>query len=283
MKKTKAIIAIPAYKKDPTEFEKISFIQCCKVLGKHTFSLVCPNDLDISVYEKIFNSYNINFTIARFENDFFESAEKYNCLMLSIDFYKKFEEYEFMLVYQLDAYVFRSELDYWCEKDFDYIGAPWFENFSLSNANSKLLDIAGNGGFSLRKISSFVKVLNHTKKTAVFIREYIRNGQNEDVFFAKFAKNIKDDFKVANSKEAMHFSFECQPRKLYEMIDNKLPFGCHGWERYDFDFWESFINLEGVDFREENKANLKKLSSMRDELDQKKGELKYLYAQFTKK
>jgi hypothetical protein len=48
--------------------------------------------------------------------------------MLSIDFYKRFRDYKFILIYQLDAYVFRDELEYWCEQDYDFIGAPLIEN-----------------------------------------------------------------------------------------------------------------------------------------------------------
>ena len=30
-----------------------------------------------------------------------------------------------MLIYQLDAYVFKDELLNWANKGYDYIGAPW--------------------------------------------------------------------------------------------------------------------------------------------------------------
>lgn len=273
----KPVVSIPVYKNMLSEFEKASLVQCCKILGKYDFSIVCSNDLDIKEYENILNFYNINYKAERFEKKFFESIERYNQLMLDANFYKKFSKYDFMLVYQLDAYVFRDELGYWCKKDYDYIGAPWFEGFSLNIDDAKLLDIAGNGGFSLRKISSFIDVLGHKEETKVFIEKYVKNGQNEDMFFSNFAKNIKKDFKVALSDESMHFSFETQPKRLYQMTNGKLPFGCHAWERYDFDFWEKFINLEEVDYNKENKLNLNKLSLIRGILDYKTGENKNLY------
>ena len=265
------LIAIPAYKKTLTEFERISLVQCCKILKKHIFFLICPRQLDISAYEFILKKYAIDYEIARFDDIFFSNIEKYNELMLNANFYEHFANYDFMLIYQLDAYVFSDSLDYWRAKNYDYIGAPWFENFSSSDDEAKLLNIAGNGGFSLRKIDSFINLLGCNKnETASFISEYIKNGQNEDMFFSKFAKNIDNNFKVAPPNEAMRFSFECQPQKLYKMTNEKLPFGCHGWDRYDFGFWENFIDLKNVDFKKENKSNLEKISTLREKLDKEK-------------
>ncbi|MFA5985755.1 MAG: DUF5672 family protein [Parcubacteria group bacterium] len=260
-----------------SEFERISLVQCCKILHEHDFSLVCPHDLSIGAYTSILDSYSIVYKIGRFSNEYFESVGKYNRLMMDSDFYKKYTDYDFMLVYQLDAYVFRDELAYWCKKNFDYIGAPWFEGFSLSNDKSRLLDVAGNGGFSLRKVRSFINILNHENDVEMIIKQYMDGSQNEDVFFSRYAREIDKKFKVAPPHDAMFFSFECQPRRLYKMMKNKLPFGCHGWERYDFDFWEKYIDLMGVDFKRENKLNLKKLSKMRSALDCKVGEYESVY------
>ena len=40
-------------------------------------------------------------------------------------------------------------------------------------------------------------------------------------------------FKVASFDEARKFSFECNPRKLFELNQNQLPFGCHAWQKHD--------------------------------------------------
>ena len=41
--------------------------------------------------------------------------------------------------------------------------------------------------------------------------------------------------------DALRFSFEVNPKSLYKMNNDKLPFGCHGWRKYDPDFWKQFI------------------------------------------
>lgn len=44
--------------------------------------------------------------------------------MLEADFYRRFGKYKYMLIYQLDAFVFSDKLLDFCEMGYDYIGAP---------------------------------------------------------------------------------------------------------------------------------------------------------------
>lgn len=250
-----AIIVIPVYESDISAYKKVSLFQCCKILNKYEISLVCPNGLDVGAYEKILKQYNINYNIKRFNRSNFVSVFSYSELLLGKEFYQHFSTYEFMLIYQLDAFVFNDELEYWCEQGFDYIGAPWFENYDASNDNSKMLDVAGNGGFSLRKISSFIRILSADGEPQNVIREYMDQHRNEDGFFSQSAPSLDKSFKVAPPEVAMFFSFECLPKRLYEMTNGKLPFGCHAWDKYELEFWRSFINLSQLN--EESKKNIK--------------------------
>jgi len=237
MNPSKVIIVIPIYKETLTEAEKASLIQCCKVLNKHDFALMCPTDLDIGEYEKLLKSFGIRYRIERFDGRYFKSTKTYNLLMLSAEFYKRFVAYDFMLIYQLDAYVFRDELGYWCEQGYDFIGAPW-NRFDLLRNKLHILKAGVNGGFSLRKIVSFVKVLE-----AGSVDAFIRSGKNEDGFFSWCAVKIDPAFKVAPFGVAARFSFERKPEKLFRMTGGKLPFGCHAWARYNPRFWKKFINM----------------------------------------
>lgn len=239
----KCTVVIPIYKKSPNDLEKISFFQCCKILKKYDFAIVCPMNLNLDEYVRIMDSFKVNYTIEYFDSSFFENVASYNLLMLDVDFYKRFDGYEFMLIYQLDAYVFDDQLEYWCNMGYDYIGAPWFENYGLADNNSSLIKYSGNGGFSLRNINSFLKVLNTGGKSGNFVKKFIETASNEDGFFSFHAKEIVSEFSVAPADVAMYFSFECLPERLYEMTHGKLPFGCHAWEKYDLKFWSSFINM----------------------------------------
>ena len=70
-----------------------------------------------------------------------------------------FSAYEFVLFYQLDSFVFRDELSFWCDVNYDYIGAPWFEGFGNCTEQSPFIGV-GNGGFSLRKTATALRVLS---------------------------------------------------------------------------------------------------------------------------
>lgn len=270
----KVVIIIFAYKEHPNKFEEISLKQCYKVLGKYPIRLVCPNGLDISYYQSIIPQIKVDFI----KPIWLSSIDNYNTLLLSPFLYYKYLDFEFILIYQLDAFVFRDELTLWCEKKFDYIGAPWFFH------NSNKYNAVGNGGFSLRKTKSHFKIaLNYNKqqqKKIIFqklkslklkkkilqfphfffailgLKDFksqlicYNYYSHEDYFWGCNVKKYFKWFKVADFRNATKFSFEKNPRNLFRWNNNNLPFGCHRWERYDFDFWRPFIKKEGYDLEE---------------------------------
>lgn len=257
-------VVIPVFKLKPDRNEIKSFEQCLKVLHRYPVSLVCPQSLDISFYKYIANGFKKQIVFERFSDKYFSGIEGYNQLMLSLKFYRRFKKFNYILLYQLDAWVFRDELEYWCRKGNDYIGAPWFEGWHEASPQSPLIGV-GNGGFSLRRTISFirlVKVMNYCvsaggllKKLKLFqvhgkyflmtgflnLYETIKPGsRNEDHQFFILSTQFKW-FKVASCSEAMRFSFDVNPDVLYDLNNCLLPFGCHAWERYRPDFWSHFI------------------------------------------
>ncbi len=256
-------IVIPVYKENPGANELHSLVQCAKIFAKRDIRLICPVNLHVGIYEQVFK--NCNFCVARFDSSYFESLSAYSKLLLKPEFYMRFSEYDFMLIYQLDAWVFRDELDYWCNQGFSYIGAPWF-------VGDKLSAIAGNGGFSLRNINDMIKILSNKQAIKYNPREYAASylkssdlktifnvaynylmhffceipfwestTLNEDYAIVKYSKKFMKEFKCAPPNIAMKFSFEVHPEILYKMNGYKLPFGCHGYLKYNPEFWEKFI------------------------------------------
>lgn len=143
------------YKETPDKYETISLVRCVEVLHEYDFCLFGPDGLNISEYENILAGMSKTFRYEAFDKSYFSSQRGYNRLMLTADFYKRFSSYEYMLIYQLDAYVFSNQMEKWCQSGYDYIGAPFFKlNKKIDWKN------AGNGGFSLRKIDSFIKLFD---------------------------------------------------------------------------------------------------------------------------
>lgn len=271
----KCVIIIPIYKKfeDLSMTEKTSFIRVCEILSLWDIVIVSYRDLMLDSYIGEAKKYNVNISIEYFKKEYFSSIIGYNDLMLSVHFYKRFKSYRYMLIYQLDAYVFRDELDQWIEKGYDYVGAPWFYNFKSNEEGEKLWAV-GNGGLSLRKISYFIKLLSYKGPLFIYVdishgfyafvksiikflgfhntlfwwKKFKRLRLNEDSFLMIDLKNIcniKSLFpNTPLPEDAIGFSFEKSPSYLFGLNGNQLPFGCHAWEKYEYDeFWSKYIKM----------------------------------------
>lgn len=263
----KLVIVLPLHK----QFEQlsggeiISIKQLNNILKAHTVCLVSSENMATDKYRECLADCDI--TVEIFERQFFESVKSYNRLCLSKAFYKRFSAFDHMLIYQSDAYVFSDELNYWVQQDYDFIGAPFHTD------NSQPFDeniwTVGNGGFSLRSVhgcmrlikkidawNMVARILNKLMLKRLVIKAMMkigiyqlfyadgiyRNRYNEDYVFGVLSKKILKRFKVAPVRKAIQFSFEAHPSLLYKMNGNKLPFGCHGWSKYEPEFWNQFIN-----------------------------------------
>lgn len=264
-------VVIPVYKETLTSAEIISLKQCISILGQFKIVFAAANNLDLQKYEEHCGQQKI--ATVRFQSTFFESIGGYNQLLLSENFYRQFIEYQNILIYQLDAYVFNDKLEAWCNKNYSYIGAPWFRNFETTNGENELWAV-GNGGFSLRRVNDFLAVFKHKGKIFSFsflwqkystysalqrilrlpkimFQYFFQNstqhlyqlfGENEDHFWSFHAPRIDVNFKIAPIDDALNFAFECNPRKMYKLNQNRLPFGVHAWEKYGKDFWLAYIS-----------------------------------------
>ena len=265
MENKRCIILVPVYKQIPSADEAASLHQLERILGRWEIRFVCPESLDMSAYDAL-----TPYAKERFADHFFEGIDGYNTLMRDNNFYRRFGAYEYMLIYQLDAWVFRDELEYWCVQGYDYIGAPWFKRNRRYEKSNKLWR-CGNGGFSLRKIDKFIQytlpdipvytlwgiVLHANRHLLRNIIRWIKYPNSMAWFIQHQASNWEDDFfccdlaethhalKCPKPEEAALFSFERSPKYLYEEITlQRLPFGCHAWRRYQYDdFWRDYIEV----------------------------------------
>jgi hypothetical protein len=251
------------------QFEELSIANLNKVLPWVDKIVVCPDNLELD-----FNKYiDTTYTVVRLPRRFFKSPQTYNHLLRSRFFFELFAQYEYMLMHHLDAFVFRDELEYWCEMGYDYIGAPIYY-YDGTIAPSTFACI-GNGGFSMHKISSSLKVLN-TFKTVyrledlfewyskysfkgkishmfTFLKMLVGVGRNshhllntshinEDVFWGMHVPRAFDWYRIPSFDESYRFSMEYNCKELLEKNSGKLPFGCHGWFKGDFlSFWKPII------------------------------------------
>jgi hypothetical protein len=110
--------------------------------------------------------------VVRFDPDFFRNTTTYSALLISAGFYAAFASYDFILIHQLDVFVFRDELADWCARGYDYIGAPWFDVDWFGEVRDAWPpatrdNVVGNGGFSLRRCASASCLRNARRRRAV--------------------------------------------------------------------------------------------------------------------
>lgn len=264
------VVVIPIYRTELSIREQYSIRTTASILAKHDIFIVGPHKL-AGHFEQLASQFCKKLQYKTFDDSFFASIDGYNKLLVSELFYQAFEAYQYMLIAQTDALVFKDELDVWAGKGFSYIGAPWFEGFTTPTLPLKLTTV-GNGGYSLRNISHFLKVLRRPtifknvlmeswpgsfiSNTYRFLKDYhsfiYKNTQinlsvNEDVFWGLFVAPRCSFFRVPKALEAVAFAFEAHPEVLYELNHQHLPFGCHAWERYAPEFWLDILNRHGYD------------------------------------
>jgi hypothetical protein len=256
----KVVVVVFIHKVNPTDLELISFNQVFRILHKHKIVVVCPQDLDTANYE--FGIREIEFL--RIPNHWQSSILSYNKLKLSNYFYRLFNGYEYLLTYELDAFVFKDELLFWCDQGYDYIGAPWFKGFSEPKSPYEFLGV-GNSGFSLRKISAMFEIINGRYSVNMFLSKCIWNKYGRDFadskitnFFNRENRDIQrcdellEDIFIHNHavsarfcvpvpELALKFSFEVNPTMLFSINNKELPFGCHAWWKYEPNFWFPLI------------------------------------------
>lgn len=263
------VVVIPIYKNDLDPFEKTSLYYCKHNLNNHYILVISPQSLS---KDQIFLDFlkKEKLKVHYFEDSFFDGINGYNSLMLNLNFYKTFFNYQYMLIYQLDVLVFSNNLLQWAQKGYDYIGAP-----ILTDEDVPSLETFGNGGLSLRKIQTFIDVLETKKlfysqskfyrtpyrvsiKYMFIIRilnslkkyniplDYLKiflyfYKNNEDHFWSYCAKFFTREFQLPSAEESLKFSFEVNPSLSFTYNKNILPFGAHAWNRYDLDFWLNHI------------------------------------------
>ena len=255
-------VAIPLHKPELTAAETLSIERTCAVLTGHPLFFVGPARLQ-DYLASMCRRFGTGLGYKTFHDRYFAGIKGYNALMRSIEFYRSFAGHSHLLIAQTDALVISEDLDAWCARGFSYIGAPWFKGGSQPRLPLAFMGI-GNGGFSLRRLDDFLRVLatprripnliksraggtsglsglvrriKHERLLAYNVAPFFPTS-NEDFFWGVLVPAACPFFRVPRPEEAVAFAFEAEPRHLYELNGHALPFGCHAWERYDRAFWQ---------------------------------------------
>lgn len=234
----KIAVVIPNHKEELDALEKISLAQLRKVLKNYPLIFVGPEG-------KTFSYLEPGDPIVQFPKEYFRTLRGYNNLSISPLFYEPFLSFDYILIYQLDAFVFYDALEEFCRLGYDYIGAAWPYYSWQGTKVEKKTPRVGNGGFCLRKVKACHRFLTQASNLPSYRNALLKF--DEDAFFAMcgVAKGI--DFNVAPVEVADLFSMEWYPSRHVKKLGGDLPFGCHHWNKFSADFYVELFSQFGYD------------------------------------
>ena len=253
------IICIPIYKTTLSPFEEAAIRQLNKVLGKYPRVFIAPESLSFD-----FDIVGKDIGVERFPDYYFSSIISYSYLLLTREFYQRFLDYKFMLIYQTDAFVFTDKLQEFCDLDYDYMGAPMESTDAIWRFISGRV---GNGGLSLRKISSALRMLDHwpTMVRGTIFESLFR--QWEDLYWGFCSQKDTLNFRVPDIHTALAFAVQGNVGHAYKRMKNGWrPFGCHGWWQMEFAFWRPIIEGYGYSFNGEKNTVRNRYTRLQDYL-----------------
>jgi hypothetical protein len=231
------VTVVPVYKERPNKTEALSLLQL-RLLDVENVVLMCPEGLDLDIYQSLLPE----LMIERFPKRHFLSVQTYNDFLLGPQFYETFlQKYEWMLIYQLDAFLLSNRIEHFCQLGYDYYGAPWTSGFPQYHflfdrwpirINTKRF-LVGNGGLSLRNIKNTVDLLK--EKQGHITKAYFM----EDAFFGYWG-SLESQFRACPPKIAATFSLEMDP-EYWMSIGGLLPMGFHGFERRSQSFYNPIL------------------------------------------
>ncbi len=252
-------VVVPVYRGFLDANETISLESAFRVLGTHHLVMVKPAGLDTAAIEARFPFQ----AVEAFDPGYFTSVQGYNRLLLSTGFYERFLGSAYLLICQLDVFVFRDELASWVARGYDYVGAPWVSKTDVSvrihqlkMGLSKLFlgtqdkvyryetrNRVGNGGFSLRRVETHHRLSVEMRDA---IEHYLRNQGthhfHEDIFWSIEPAKKGHAHRTPQVAEALSFSWDINPDRLFKLAGGRLPMAAHGWYKgRHLGFWEPHV------------------------------------------
>lgn len=266
-------ILIISHKEQLSSVEVQSLQQCFRLLPSVDTYIITKKSNRLDAYQQLSDS--LKFYLV--EDEHLNTYEAFNAFKQSASLYKDFLQYDYVLFYELDAWIFSDQLDYWMNQGYAYVAPPWFSSLNECDPNATFIGV-GNGGFSLRHVAKTYSLLKRVKQVRTLNKFWKQSGINklwafdkfllrfnfyfkiakfwelpyildeallqEDVFICYRAASFFSDYPIATPEVALQFGFEVNPAVLYERNHRQLPFGCHAWQKYDPDFWKPFIPVE---------------------------------------
>jgi hypothetical protein len=243
MSQNNIVVLVPIYRALLEPLEQFSLdYSLGKLQAGREVRFIAPRSLDTSLYEGRYPGLPID----RFDDECFASIPGYNRLLMSRAFYARYPDHAFMLILQTDAILLRDELDDWCARPYDYVGAPWPDGLDIQvnldqfkGENAKRVHArVGNGGLSLRRSAKCIALMEEFPEA---LSVFCKTGSSEDIFFSIMG-TLSLDFILPNERVASLFALELRPEHYQAVNGDRLPMGGHAWWRYNMPYWAALLD-----------------------------------------
>lgn len=228
---------VPIYMEELSGNDKRSLDEIYEKLKVVPLEFIAPANLDREWYRCTYP----DIPIKSFEQWNKKSLQDYNDLLMTSEFYRAFDKYEYVYIFQTDARFLGTEeqLLSFVDMGLDYIGAPWgrdgmrfIKRVIPGAGHSKLLRklegevIArvGNGGVSLRKVSAMIHFLESHKK------ELSEWEKAEDLFIGYYGAKHPNSIALADVETAYSFAMEMDMEE--HIKSGRIPMAVHKWEKF---------------------------------------------------
>lgn len=234
-------VVIPILDTTLSPLEEMALHHSIEVLRKHTVIFVSAAGTDLSIVKEYLN----DFDVINFPDQYFKSRNDFGQLLMMEDFFERFNWASYLLVHELNSWIVKDELTYWCNQGYDFLkAAPVFESkekeSSLSNTFSRIKGLSElqkrelgdayfENGFGLYYIEAMSNVLKSKKKLAYQYRHDQSLNNADAVFWEvepnRFIPKLRKPTRVVQQYFARHIN---SIENLSALKREQLPFAITG-------------------------------------------------------
>ena len=212
-------ILIPLFGHPLTPLEAYALESCQKHLGDFPITFLKSDSLALSdeIRDICPNADSVSL-----DPRYLASRQGYTKLLLSGELYDQFSWSRYLLIMELNAYISRNELAYWCRQGYDFIQSyPEHQQDTslmqsltrrlnpgryLSTESGGTLAFERGNGVSLRRVKAFEKLIKGRKRAVNhFLNEY-PNPKNDSLFLEYYINRWRPQLITPNALTRRHFA-----------------------------------------------------------------------------
>lgn len=226
-------VIIPILNPDLSPTQERLLHRCLLALKRYPITFITFKEADMGIVKEHVDEPDIVF----FPKEYFESRQAFAKLLLMEDFYERFSWADFLLIHELNSFVVKDELHYWCKQGYDYVRAtpidahgkvkklPFMQWKIAEEQKIQFGHAFIDNGLILCHIQRMMSVLRSKNKIAYTYRHDNQIENGDGVFWelesTRFGIGLRKPTQIVRN-------FFCQSLSSEQLNWEKLPFAITG-------------------------------------------------------